>query len=44
MDIRKHFFSKIVVRDWQRLPREVAESPPLKGFKNHGDVVLTDTV
>lgn len=29
---------------WQRLYREMAESPSLKMFKNHGDVMLMDMV
>ena len=29
---------------WQRLPREVEESPSLKVLKNHGDVALGDVV
>jgi len=32
------------VRQWQRLHREVVESPSLDVFKSHGDVALMDVV
>jgi len=35
LDIMKHFFTKRVVKHWNRLPREVAYAPSL--FKRHLD-------
>ncbi|KFV92952.1 hypothetical protein N327_11755, partial [Fulmarus glacialis] len=44
LDIRKNFFTKKVVKPWNRLPREVVELPSLEVFKRRVDEALRDMV
>ena len=44
LGIRKNFFIRTVVKHWNRLPREVVESPSLELFNRCGDMVLRNMV
>jgi len=44
LDIRKNIFIERVVKHWNRLLRDMVESPALEVFKNQVDMALQDTV
>jgi len=44
LDIKKNFFTERVIKQWNRLPRELVESPSLEVFKKHTDIALSDMV
>lgn len=44
LDRRNEFFTMQVVRHWNRLPREAADSPSLEVFKTRLDVALDNLV
>jgi len=44
LDIRKKFFTKRIVKHWNRLPTEMVELSSLEVFKRHVDAELRDMV
>ncbi|PKU48899.1 hypothetical protein llap_755 [Limosa lapponica baueri] len=43
-NMRKNFFTVRVTESWNRLPREVVESPPLEIYKTCLDAVLSNVL
>lgn len=44
LDIRRFFFTESIVQHWNRLSREMVESPSLEVCKRCVDIVLSDMV
>ncbi|KFQ07411.1 hypothetical protein N329_09162, partial [Haliaeetus albicilla] len=44
LDIRKKFFTMMVVKHWNRLPREVVDAPSLETFKVRLDGALSNLI
>ncbi|KFP23080.1 hypothetical protein Z169_16017, partial [Egretta garzetta] len=44
LDIRKKLFTMRVVKQWNRLPREVVEAPSLGTFKTRLDGALSSLI
>ena len=42
--MRKNIFTARMVKHWNRLPRELVESPALEMFQKYMDTVLRDMI
>jgi len=42
LDVRNNLFTERVVKHWNKLPKEVIESPSREVFERHVGVVLRD--
>jgi len=44
LDTGRHFFTKRVVKHWNRLPAEVVDTPSVSVFRRHLDNAFDNTV
>ena len=44
LDMKKKFFTQMVVMQWNRSPKEVVDAPSLKAFRARLDVALGSLV
>ncbi|KFM02780.1 hypothetical protein AS27_08029, partial [Aptenodytes forsteri] len=44
LDIRRNFFTLRVVKQWNRLPRELVDAPSLETFKVRLDRALSNLI
>lgn len=44
LDIKKNFFTEMVVKYWDSLPRKLLGAPSLEVFKRYVDVALSNVI